>query len=147
MIGIIGFIVHFIEDNMKKLILLLVLLPLKLFSQYVTVPTHYDCEHAANHILKGHLPMFLSDSVKLVTEKKNERYVTDYGYPSDRVKSKVDKVFLKGKPEFISRTNGGYIFSIAVIDKNDDTKVINYVTFHVDAWTQKIVEIEILLGE
>lgn len=132
---------------MKKLLILLLTIPVKLFSQYVTVPTHYDCEHAANHILKGHLPMFLSDSVKLVTEKKKERYVTDYDYPSNRVKDKIDKVFLKGKPEFTSRTNGGYIFSIAVVDKKDDTKVINYVTFHVNAWTQKIEEIEILLGE
>jgi len=39
------------------------------------------------------------------------------------------------------------MFTIAVINASDDTKVVNYVTFHVDAFTQKIEEIEILLGE
>jgi hypothetical protein len=39
------------------------------------------------------------------------------------------------------------MFTIAVADREDNTKVINYVTFHVDAFTQKVEEIEILLGE
>ena len=91
--------------------------------------------------------MFLMDSVKVVTEKKNERYITDCGLDPGRAKAKVDKVFAKGKPEYISRTNGGYMFTIAIINARDNTDVINYVTFHVDAFTQKIEEIEILLGE
>jgi hypothetical protein len=49
--------------------------------------------------------------------------------------------------EYVSRTNGGYVFTIAVVDLEDDTKVLNYITFHVDAWSQKIEEIEILKGE
>jgi hypothetical protein len=132
---------------MKKILFLLFLLPSFLFGQYVTVPTHYDSEHTAQHIMKGHIKMFLKDSIKFVTEKKSERYVTDCGISPNQVKNKLDKVFKKGKLEYTSRTNGGYIFTISVVDSNDETKVINYCTFHVDAWTQKIEEIEILLGE
>ena len=132
---------------MKKYLILLLLFPINLLGQYIQAPTHYDAEHTAQHIIKGHLKMFLMDSVKVVTEKKNERYVTDCGIDPNRAKAKVDKVFAKGKLEYISRTNGGYIFTIAVINASDDTKVINYVTFHVDAFTQRIEEIEILLGE
>lgn len=131
----------------KLLIILFCLAPIVGIGQYMKVPTHYDSEHTAQHIIKGHLKMFLMDSVKVVTEKKNERYVTDCGIDPNRAKAKVDKVFAKGKLEYISRTNGGYIFTIAVINASDDTKVINYVTFHVDAFTQRIEEIEILLGE
>ena len=133
--------------NMKKLLTVLALIPLKLFSQYVTVSTHYDSEHTAQHIMKGHVKMFLTDSTKFVVEKKNERYVTHCGVDANFIKSKIDKTFSKGKPEYTSRTNGGYIFTVAVISPSDDTKVINYVTFHVDAFTQKINEVEILLGE
>lgn len=134
--------------NMKKLFaILLSLAPLVGIGQYMEVPTHYDSEHAANHIMKGHLKMYLGDSVKVTTEKRNERYVTDCGLSAARAKAKVDKVFAKGRLEYTSRTNGGYMFTISVIDASDDTKVINYVTFHMDAFTQKLEEIEILLGE
>ena len=131
----------------KLLIMLMCLVPLVGVGQYMKVPTHYDAQATAEHIIKGHLKMYLLDSVKVVTEKKNERYITDCGIDPGRAKAKVDKAFAKGKPEYISRTNGGYIFTIAIADREDDIKVINYVTFHVDAFTQKIVEIEILLGE
>jgi len=134
--------------NMKKLFtILLCLAPLVGIGQYVQVPTHYDAEHTASHILKGHIKMYLNDTVKFTTEKKNERYVTDCGIDKDRVKARIDKVFVKGKPEYSSRTNGGYLFTIAVVDPKDEVVVLNYVTFHVDAWTQKIVEVEILLGQ
>jgi len=136
------------KEKMKKIIIILLgLVPVVGKSQYMKVPTHYDAQITADHIIKGHLKMYLLDSVKVVTEKKNERYITDCGIDPDRAKAKVDKIFAKGKPEYISRTNGGYIFTIAIADRNDDIKVINYVTFHVDAFTQKVEEIEILLGE
>ena len=151
MIGATGFIAHFINQidfNMKKLlIILLALIPMAGKSQYMQVPTHYDSEHTAKHIINGHVKMYLTDSTKLVVEKKNERYVTHCGIDASVIKSKIEKTFAKGKPEYTSRTNGGYIFTIAVVNTNDDTKVINYVTFHVDAFTQKIEEVEILLGE
>jgi hypothetical protein len=136
------------KEKMKKIIIiLLALVPVVGKSQYMKVPTHYDAQITADHIIKGHLKMYLLDSVKVVTEKKNERYITDCGIDPDRAKAKVDKIFAKGKPEYISRTNGGYIFTISIADCNDDIKVINYVTFHVDVFTQKVEEIEILLGE
>jgi recombination DNA repair RAD52 pathway protein len=131
---------------MKNLLLFLLLIPNFIFGQYVTIPTHYDSEHTAQHIMKGHVKMFLKDTTVWTVEKKNERYVTSW-YGPDVIKIKLNKVFEKGKLEYISRRNGGYIFTIAVVDQIDNTKVINYCTFHVDGWTQKIEEIEILLGE
>ena len=113
----------------------------------VMVPTHFDAQNAAQHILKGHIKMYLNDTSNFIVEKKNNRYVTDYNVDKDVVKSRIDKVFAKGKPEYSSRTNGGYSFTIAVIDFKDELKVLNYVTFRVSAWTQKIIEIEILKGE
>lgn len=113
----------------------------------VMVPTHFDAQTAAQHILKGHIKMYLNDTSNFIVEKKNNRYVTDYNVDKDVVKSRIDKVFAKGKPEYSSRTNGGYSFTIAVIDFKDELKVLNYVTFRVSAWNQKIIEIEILKGE
>jgi hypothetical protein len=134
--------------KMKKVfVLLLACIPILGKSQYIEVPTHYDSEHAAKHIMKGHVNMYLTDSTKLVIEKKNERYITHCDVDVSFIKSKIDKTFAKGKPEYISRTNGGYIFSIAVVSAKDETVVVNYVTFHIDAFTQKIEEVEILLGE
>ena len=118
-----------------------------LFSQNVIVPTHFDSENAAHHIIHGHVKMFLTDSVKYTVEKKSERYVTTYDANYGFIKPRLDKVFAKGNLEYVSRTNGGYVFTIAVVNRKDDTKVINYCTFHVSAWTQKITKIEILLGE
>jgi len=132
--------------NMKKLIFALLLTPLSIFGQ-VLLPTHYDAQHTAQHIIKGRVKMYLQDSVKFTVEKRPERYVTTYDMDSDLIKAKLDKVFQKGRPEHASRTNGGYLFTIAVIDPKDETKIVNYVTFHVDAFTQKIHEVEILLGE
>ena len=113
----------------------------------VMVPTHFDAQTAAQHILKGHIKMYLNDTSNFIVEKKNNRYVTDYNVDKDVVKSRIDKVFAKGKPEYSSRTNGGYSFTIAVIDFKDELKVLNYITFRVSAWNQKIIEIEILKGE
>ena len=113
----------------------------------VMVPTHFDAQTAAQHILKGHIKMYLNDTSNFIVEKKNNRYVTDYNVDKDVVKRRIDKVFAKGKPEYSSRTNGGYSFAIVVIDFRDELKVLNYVTFRVSAWTQKIIEIEILKGE
>jgi len=133
---------------MKKiLVMLLALAPIVGFSQYVQIATHYDAESTAHHIIHGHDKGYLDDSVRYVTEKKPERYIINEDVNYEFIKSRLDKVFAKGNLEYVSRTNGGYIFTIAVVDRKDETKVINYCTFHVNAWTQKITEIEILLGE
>ena len=131
----------------KLLVMLLALAPIIGFSQYVQIATHYDAESTAHHIIHGHVSDYLNDSVRFVTEKKSERYVIKEDMAPDYVEGKLKKAFTKGKLEYVSRTNGGYIFTIAVVNPSDDTKVINYCTFHVDAYTQKITEVEILLGE
>ena len=132
--------------NMKKLIFTLLLTPLSIFSQ-VLVPTHYDAQHTAEHIIRGHIKMFCEDEVKYVIEKKKDvRYVRDQVTP-DVVKARLDKVLKKGKPEFVSRTNGGYIFTIAMLHPNDETIILGYITCHVDAFTQKIEEVEILKAD
>ena len=131
----------------KSLVMLLALVPIIGFSQYVKIATHYDAETTAHHIIHGHVSNYLNDSVRFVTEKKPERYIINEDMTPDYVEGKLKKVFTKGKLEYVSRTNGGYIFTIAVVNTSDDTRVINYCTFHVDAYTQKINEVEILLGE
>jgi hypothetical protein len=133
---------------MKKLILLLLLtIPTLGFSQYVQMPTHYDSKNAAQHILKGHIKMYITDSTKFIVEKNKERYVTYHGLDSDGIKSRLNKVMSKGIPEYSSRTNGGYLFFIAVIDRENKLNVVNYISFRVNALTQKIEEIEILLDK
>ena len=132
---------------MKRFLYLLLLIPNFLFGQYQQIPVHYDSENAANEIISGRIEQFLSDSVDWIFEKSSDRFITTTGRSSDWIKSKLCKVVSQGKMEYVSRTNGGYVFTIAVVDLEDDTKVLNYVTFHVDAWSQKIEEIEILKGE
>lgn len=130
---------------MKNLLTLLILLPLNLFSQYVKVPTHYNSKEASEHILHGDLKFYLSDTVELTIEKKRDKYKTS-DVSKDVVISKVNKVFSKGNPEYSSRTNGGYTFTISVVDPKDETNVTSKVVFTVDAFTQKIKSVEILKG-
>jgi hypothetical protein len=53
----------------------------------------------------------------------------------------------KGNCEFTSKTNGGYIFTISVISKKDETVILKKVIFYVDVYAQKIKSIEIVKGE
>lgn len=116
-----------------------------LIGQYVSVPTHYDAQTAAGHIIKGHIKMYLNDSLTEVTvEKKNDRWVTSF-WDKEVISKKVDKILQQGKPEFTGRTNGGYRFYINVYDISDDTKVINSLDITIDAFTQQIKLIEIKL--
>ena len=116
-----------------------------LIGQYVSVPTHYDAQTAAGHIIKGHIKMYLNDSLTEVTvEKKNDRWVTSF-WDKEVISKKVDKILQQGKPEFTGRTNGGYRFYINVYDVSDDTKVINSLDITIDAFTQQIKLIEIKL--
>ena len=116
-----------------------------LIGQYVSVPTHYDAQTAAGHIIKGHIKMYLNDSLTEVTvEKKNDRWVTSF-WDKEVISKKVDKILQQGKPEFTGRTNGGYRFYINVYDVSDNTKVINSLDITIDAFTQQIKLIEIKL--
>ena len=129
---------------MKKLICVILLLSVvSLFGQYVSVPTHYDAEHTANHVMMGHIKMYLGDSAtEVVEEKKNDRWVTTF-LGKDAVDKKVWKLLSKGKSSFTGRTNGGYRFYITVYDASDDTKVLGSLDITIDAFTQKIEYIEI----
>ena len=116
------------------------------FGQYVSVPTHYDAEPTAKHIMMGHIKMYLNDSTtEVVEEKKNDRWVTTF-LGKDAVDKKVGKLLSKGKASFTGRTNGGYRFYITVYDVSDDTKVLGSLDITIDAYTQKIKYIEIKLG-
>lgn len=131
---------------MKRLLILLVgLTPLLGVGQYMKAPTHYDASTTARHIIKGHIKMFLNDSLtEVVVEKKGDRWVTSF-LGKETIIKKVDKILQQGKPEFTGRTNGGYRFYINVYDVNDDTKVINSLDITIDAFTQQIKLIEIKL--
>lgn len=135
---------------MKKLlftILALTTLTVQAQTCYVSVPTHYDSKTTANDIIKGRVENHLSDSVRFVTEKKRGRYVIKKDMSPSYVKKKLDKTFMLGDLEYVSRTNGGYTFTVAVVNIHDDTKVINYCVFKVNAYSGKITEVEILKGE
>lgn len=121
------------------------LFPILSFSQYVKVPSHYDAQTAASHIIKGHVKMFLNDSVtEVVVEKKGDRWVTMF-LDKETVSRKVNKIIEQGEPRFTGRTNGGYRFYIYVYDADDDIKVINVLDITLDAFTQQIKLIEIKL--
>jgi hypothetical protein len=73
---------------MKKLLLIMLMSVGVLTVQaQVMVPTHFDAQTAAQHILKGHIKMYLNDTSNFIVEKKNNRYVTDYNVDKDVVKS------------------------------------------------------------
>jgi hypothetical protein len=132
---------------MKKILFLLFLLPSIIFGQYLQLPTHYDSENTAKQIIDGDLLTLLGDSTIFIVEKKPNRYIIiEDGYV-ESIASKVYKTFKKGNPEYSSRTNGGYVFTITVVDPKDDINILNYCIFYVDAQSQKIKEIKILRGE
>jgi hypothetical protein len=134
------------KEKMKKLLVILMcLVPLVGVGQYMKAPTHYDAPTAAGHIIKGHIKMYLNDSLtEVVVEKKNDRWVTTF-LDKEAISKKVEKILQQGKPEFTGRTNGGYRFYINVYDVSDDTKVINSLDITIDAFTQQIKLIEIKL--
>lgn len=132
---------------MRKLLFLFLLIPFNLFGQeYLKFPVTYNSEGTAKEICKGEIKKFLSDTVEWKVEKRNDRWVTSWIYPN-QIKSKLDKIFSGGIPEYTSRTNGGYWFYISVEDPSDDTRVLRTIKFEVDHYTQKIKTIEVYLEE
>ncbi len=129
---------------MKKIIFLLLLLPINLFGQeYLRFPSHYDSEGTATQICNGNVEKFLSDTVEWKVEKGGDRWVTSW-IDKDGVKSKLNKIFVSGSAEYSGRTNGGYWFFIAVIDPKEETKILKTLQFEVDHYSQKIKTIEVL---
>jgi hypothetical protein len=112
------------------------------------VATHYDAETTSKQIIRGRIKNYLADDVEYVVEKKAGRYIIlNFTNNSDDVQNRLQKVFDKGKVEYTSRTNGGHIIKLSVISLKNELDVINYCIFHVDAFKQKIVKIEILKGD
>ena len=131
---------------MKKLLVMLFgLIPLVGIGQYMKAPTHYDAQSAAEYIIKGHIKMYLNDSLtEVVVEKKGDRWVTTR-MNNETIIKKVNKIIEQGVPVYSGRTNGGYRFYINIYDTEDDTKVINSLDIVIDAFTQQIKLIEIKL--
>ena len=114
----------------------------------VMVATHYDAETTSKQIIRGRIKNYLADDVEYVVEKKAGRYIiSNFTNNSDDVQNRLQKVFDKGRVEYTSRTNGGHIIKLSVISLKNELDVINYCIFHVDAFKQKIVKIEILKGD
>jgi len=132
-----------IFEPMNKLLLILLLLPLNLFSQSSPKNDVYDAKGITEHILHGDLYVFCLDSVKFVRERKPNCYVISYISPMS-VHKKTSKIFNSGKPVFAGAMDDGSIFTIEVYDKNNPKKIINFVTFHVNMEKKKIEEVEIL---
>jgi hypothetical protein len=132
---------------MKKLIvLLLVFLPEAVTGQSLQLIPRYDPRHTTQHFINGDIKLFCQDTVKYVVEKKRERYIMDWLDPSS-VDTRLSKVLKRGVPEFAAQTSMGYLFTIAVMGTKDTTRIVNYITIHVNELTQKVEEVEILLGE
>ncbi len=131
---------------MKNLLLVaMLMITANVFGQYVKTPIHYDAQTAASHIIKGHIKMYLNDSLtRVVVEKKNNRWIIKY-LSSSAVVKKINSILEQGEPRFTGRTNGGYRFYINIYDITDDTKIINSLDITLDAFTQKIKLIEIKL--
>jgi hypothetical protein len=114
----------------------------------VMVATHYDAETTSKQIIRGRIKNYLADDVEYVVEKKTGRYIIlNFTNNPDDVQNRLQKVFDKGRVEYTSRTNGGHIIKLSVISLKNELDVINYCVFHVDAFKQKIVKIEILKGD
>ena len=127
---------------MKKFLVILAILPLKLFGQYVMVPTQFDAEGVVEHISHGDLIHYCEDTVEWVVEKKNDRWVTSYK-DKQSAQKQFYKILKKGQFRLSSKTNGGYTFLVALDDYKDELKTVLFVKCVVNPYTQKIKTIEI----
>lgn len=134
------------KKMINKIIFTLALTCASLNGQYVKVATHYDAEQTANQIIKGKLNKYLNNKLDFSFEKRKNKFIDKYDVEADHVEKQVYKYFDKGKPEYISKTNGGYTFTIAVINNKDDTDILYYCSFALDAFTSKIKSVEIDKG-
>lgn len=138
---------------MKQLLILITMVPLMLKGQFEK-PTDevqyqhickFDAEIVSKHIIQKHIKSYLEDTVEFSVEKRGNKYSKKY-LSSSKVEKKILNLFKKGNVEYSSRTNAGYTFTIAVIDRDNETDVLNYIKFEVDHYSQKIHTIEILRG-
>ena len=127
---------------MKQLLTLVMLVPFMLKGQ--TEYRHFcsfDAETTAKHIVMKHIKPYLHDTVAFSSNSKSPKMLNP-----TQVEKKILKVLKKGKPAYSSKTNSGYTFTIVVEDKKDDTKIINFISFNVDHFYQKVTSVEISKG-
>jgi len=131
---------------MRKLLVVLTLVPVQVFSQYVTVPTHHDAQATVDHIIHGDLQFYCEDTVEWSVEKSNDRWVSSY-VDKTTAHKRFYKLVEQGKLRLSSKTNGGYTFLIAVDSRKEPIKTIYFVKCIVNPYTQKINFIEIQKGD
>lgn len=127
---------------MKKILLLLLLQPFNLFSQYIKTPTNYNSQLTSEYIISGNFKNYLKDTIEYNVERRNGKFVTHI-VSSEIVNIKLNRLLKKGTPKYLNKTSGGYEFTIIILNADDNLKVVNYCTFYVDTWTQKIKSIDI----
>ena len=131
---------------MRKLLVLLALIPVQAFSQYVMVPTQYDAGGTVDHIIHGDLQFYCEDTVEWSVEKSNDRWVSSY-VDKTVAHKRFYKLVEQGKLRLSSKANGGYTFMIAVDTRREPLKTIYFVKCIVNPYTQKINFIEIQKGD
>jgi len=134
---------------MKQLITLLFVVPFMLKGQFEK-PTDeiqyqhvcsYDAECTAKHIMMKHVKSYLYDTVAFTMKNQSLKLMNP-----TQVEKKILKTLKKGKSAYSSKTNSGYSFTIVVVDVKDDTKILNFISFEVDHFYQKIISVEISKG-
>ena len=141
---------------MKQLLTLVMLIPFMLKGQFekpteqVEAPQYrhfcsFDAESTAKHIMMKHVKPYLHDTIEFSVEKRGYKYSKRY-LNSAQAEKKIVKALKKGIPSYSGKTNSGYMFTIAVISKADDTEILNFIKFEVDHFYQKIISVEISKG-
>lgn len=134
---------------MKNILILIFLVPGILFSQisqsYRDTIVDYDSEHTCSHIINGEIGLYLEDNVKIIKEKKNDRWVISEK-DKQQVKRLISKILRKGNPEYVYQIRNGLTFVISVTDRNRENVSLNFIKFDINPKTMRIHSIEIQLG-
>jgi len=138
---------------MKKISLLLTLVPLTLYAQFerpedpVEVPVHrhtctYQAEVAYWNIIEGNTSLYLHDTIEYSQGRRGKRYTKKY-ITSKKAGKKISHLLNKGKVIFSGKYNGGYTFNIIIFNPHEEGEILHTVTFKVDHFYQKITSIEV----
>lgn len=131
---------------MKQLLTLVMLIPFMLKGQ--TEYQHfcsYNAESTAKHIMMKHIKPYLHDTIEFSVEKRGYKYSKKY-LNADQAEKKILKTLKKGMATYSSKTNSGYMFTIAIVSKADDTEILNFIKFEVDHFYQKVISVEVSKG-
>lgn len=135
--------------DMKNFFILLFFVPGILLSQitqtYRDTIVIYDAEHTCSHIINGEVGLYLEDNIKVIKEKKNDRWVIS---EKDRHQTKrlIAKALKQGNPEFVYQARNGLTFVISITDKKREDVSLNFIKFDINPKTMRIHSIEIQLG-